>query len=252
MKKILLPAIAVFAITFAGCDKGSESANLIQLTTTDQTVAYADKFQIEATSDTPITYTSEDEYHASVSESGLVNARYVGETNIVLTNGEDTKRIKITVRPESNLYPEADLTFGMMRSAVKAKFGAPTSETDTALGWTGYSNNAPVLMCTFDDSDRLDAVVYMVKTAYSSELGTFLAERYVPIDISGENYAVLCVNALKIESATMFVGADVYNLSYWMVAYMPYTHSGTRAGINHSDIMKSLNELMEKMQSPLK
>ena len=56
-----------------------------------------------------------------------------------------------------------------------------------------------------------------VKTSYSSSLGTFLAERYLPIDID----ELLFVNALEPDEATMAVKADLYNLSYWLVLYAP-------------------------------
>lgn len=249
MKKILYTLMAVAMVAFVGCDKGggSEEDSSIKLTSTNHEMRHNDEFQIEATSNTPITYVSENEYHAEVSASGLVTGERVGDTNIVMTNGEDTKRVKITIIPISNLYPEADLDFGMTRSAVKAKLGEPDSETADGIGYTAYSNNAPILMCIFDGADKLISFSYMVKTSYSSELGTFLAERYAPIDIDGEKYAVLCANALTPSDVTILIAADVYNLSYWMVLYMPYTGAGTRSDISSSEIMKSINGLMGKM-----
>lgn len=248
MKKILYAFLAVAMAAFVGCDKDDGGGNSIQLISADQTMHYDDEFQIQATSNTPITYTSENEYHAEVSANGFVTAGRVGETNIVMTNGDDTKKVKITVTPESNLYPEADLTFGMTRSSVKAKLGNPDSETEDGMGYTEYSSNAPIFMCLFDGADKLTSFTYMVKTAYSSELGTFLVERYVPISIDGEEYAILCVNALTPETVTMLVGADVYSLSYWMVMHMPNTDSKAKVAVSRPDIMKSIDELMSGME----
>lgn len=247
MKRFMFAVMAIATIAFAGCEKGEDAkSNVIQLTSSDQTMYYDDEFQINATSDTPITYTSENEYHAEVSASGLVTAGRVGETNIVLTNGEDTKKVKITVRPQSNLYPEPDLTFGMSRSAVKAKLGTPDLDEGTGIAYNNYASATPILMCLFDEADNLKSYVVLVKTAYSGELGTFLAERYVPFDIYGENYAIACVNGLDRETITMAVAADLYNLSYWMVMYMPLSLTDTRAAVNRSDIMKSIEALMGK------
>ena len=86
----------------------------------------------------------------------------------------------------------------------------------------------------------------MVKTAYSSELGTFLAERYIPAAVDKEKYTIVCINGLTVASCTMLVGADIYNLSYWMVIYIPY-NSSTR-GSTETDkarIMESLDEMMK-------
>ncbi len=108
---------------FISC--GEKIDKSITLTSTDQAMHFDDEFQIIASSVSPIRYTSEDEYHAKVSESGLVTAGKVGETNIVLSNGSDSRKLKIAVTPESNLYPEPDLTFGMTKSQVMAKIGNP-------------------------------------------------------------------------------------------------------------------------------
>ncbi len=249
MKRFMILAVmAIAALVFAGCEKGEDAKNnVIQLTSSDQTMYYDDEFQIDATSDTPITYTSENEYHAEVSASGFVTAGRVGETNIVLTNGEDTKKIKITVRPKSNLYPEPDLTFGMSRSAVIAKLGTPDSETDGAIGYGDWSYAADVFMCLFDGADKLTSYAVMVKTSYSSQLGDFLSERYILGGVDADEYLLAYVNGLDLNSTTMLIGAQVYNISYWMVIYLPYSAT-SRSGYtaNHSDIMKSIDEIMKE------
>ncbi len=250
MKNIFFALLAITTLVFAGCDKeGDGESNAIRLTSSDQTMYYGDEFQINATSDTPITYTSESEYHAEVSASGLVTAGRVGQTNIVLTNGEDTKRIKITVRPQSNLYPEPDLTFGMSRSAVKAKLGTPDAETEDAIRYDDYSSNAPQLACLFDEVDKLSSYAVLVKTSYSSQLGDFLAERYVAAIVDpDEEVFLFLLNALDPYDATMSIGVSIYNLSYFMVLYAPVSSTTTRSrsAVEHAEIMKSMNEIMNK------
>ena len=238
--------MTIAALAFAGCDKGEDAkSNVIQLTSSDQTMYYDDEFQIDATSDTPITYTSENEYHAEVSASGFVTAGRVGETNIVLTNGEDTKKIKITVRPKSNLYPEPDLTFGMSRSAVKAKLGTPDNETDTGIGYMDWSNAAPTLLCLCDDYDKLEVYAVMVKTSYTSTLTDFLLERYVPAALPDDGDIIaIFVNGLDRETANMAVSLVLYNLSNLMVMYTPFPIPDTRSATSNSDIMKSIEALM--------
>ena len=83
--------IAILIISSNSCKK----EDLITLNSTEKTLNYEDEFQIEAESNSLITYSVENEYHAEVSESGLVKARYVGETNIILQNAEDRKILKL-------------------------------------------------------------------------------------------------------------------------------------------------------------
>lgn len=250
MRKVLLTLLAIGAIALMSCDTGDDGAreaNAIKLASADRTLYYDGEFQIDATSLTPITYTSEDEYHASVSASGLVTAGRIGETNIVLTNGKDTKKVKITVKPESNLYSEPDLTFGMSRSAVIAKLGTPypADGDDRAMMYINWSVGTPALMCIFDEFDRLEYYIFMVETAYSSELVDFLVERYAlaAMDEDGDVFAIF-LNALDVNKADMAVGLRFYDSSYIMAMYTPAKASDTRTSIIPSDIMKSVDEIM--------
>ncbi len=101
-------------------------------------------------------------------------------------------------------------------------------------------------MCLFDKADKLSSYAVMVKTSYSSQLGDFLSERYVLGGVDADEYLLAYLNGLDRNSATMLIGAQVYNLSYWMVMYLPYPIPNTRSATNHSDIMKSIDEIMSK------
>jgi hypothetical protein len=228
-----------------GCTNEIENEvdKLIQLKSSEQTMHYGDEFQIQATSVTPIAYTSENEYHAKVSSSGLITAGRVGETYIVIDNGEDLKKIKVIVTPENNLYPEPELTFGMSHSDVKARLGNPDEETGSAMGYKSYSSNTSGLMCSFDKSDKLTSYVIIVKTSYTSKLTEFLLERYVPAALPDDGDIIaIFVNGLNENTSNMAVTMGIYNLSYIMVLYTPFPipNPDTRSGVNNSDILKSI------------
>ena len=146
MIKTLFLIGAVLSLLLVSCSKDDEVDNLITLASSEKTLYFGDEYQIEATSNTPILYSSENEYHTSISESGLVTARFVGETNIVLSNGNDTQKVLITVKPKINLYPEPNLEFGISKSALIAKYGTPDSETETNIFYLDYSNASPGVM----------------------------------------------------------------------------------------------------------
>jgi len=211
--------IAILIITCNSCKK----EDLITLNSTEKTLNYEDEFQIEAESNSLITYSVENEYHAEVSESGLVKARYVGETNIILQNAEDRKILKLIVEPRYHLYPEPNVYFGESRSSIISKFGWNFEETESAIAYENYSLSAPIIIFTFDDYDKLNGYAVMVNTAYSSTLADFLMERYLVAGI--DNDVFYFINGLSTASATTAIMMELYNISYWMVLYIPYTSS---------------------------
>jgi len=213
MKRVILIMAAVALMVSTGCKK-DEKPDVISLKETEKTLYFGEKYQIEATSKADIIYKVANEYHAEVSETGLVKARFVGETNILLSNGEDEKTFRVIVKPESNLYPEPDLRAGMSKNEVKQKFGVPDNETEDGLAYANYSSKVPMLACIFKNN-KLTGYGLMVSTVYSSELGTFLAERYVTVDLK----KLIFANGLTQETTTMGIQAQLYNTSYWMVLY---------------------------------
>ncbi|MDR3119131.1 MAG: hypothetical protein LBU44_06905 [Mediterranea sp.] len=249
MKKRLVLLIGVLPIVFAGCSKDDDT-DVISLKVSEKTLYFEDKYQIEATSEAAINYTVENEYHAKVSETGLVAARFVGETNVLLSNGKDTKNFKVIVRPKSNLYPEPDVKFGDSKSSIIAKFGTPDSETSSAIAYADYSNTAPVLMFAFDSANKLDSYILMVKSMYSSTLADFLLERYLAV--SEKDGLFLFINGLNTTTATMAIGLQLYNTSFWSVTYIPSTSTSTKSALlkssNNTTDTNAFDELLRQLQ----
>lgn len=235
--------IATLIVTFNSCDKDDE--DLISLSVSEKTLNFEDEYQIEATSNSVITYTVENEYNAEVSETGLVTARFVGETNILLENAEDNKTFKIIVEPKYNLYPEPDVEFGDTKSSIIAQFGSDYTETTSAIGYTDYSSAAPIIMFTFDDNNILDGYSIMVSSAYSSTLANFLTERYLIASYDDDTY--LFINGLSTTTATMVIGLELYNISYWMVMYIPNTSTTKSSKIESISVSNDFDELFNKM-----
>nr|WP_297167499.1 Ig-like domain-containing protein [uncultured Dysgonomonas sp.] len=228
MKKLLsLFTCTLFLLN--SCSSDDDNKNRISLSESSTTLNSTKTYQIKATSDTKISYAAENEYHAKVSDSGLITAGKIGETAIILTNGDDTKSFKVTVSPESTMYPDPNLEFGISKADLIKKLGTPNKETSDGISYNNFSTKAPQVAYLFDSSNKLKSVGVIVNTAYSSELGTFLRERYVYGTSIEENYTLVFVNALKLENATILIGASLYNTSYWMTIYMPYSNIKSRA-----------------------
>ena len=216
MKKMTLITAMVLPFLFLSC-----SDNELELTGDSATLYFGDEYQIKAESKSAIAYESLNEYHAAVSETGLVTARFVGNTDIAVTSGNAKKMFHLTVAPMYNTYPEPKIKFGQTKREVENAIRKADYEETTSLTYANYSSKAPGLICLFDDYGKLKSYSVLVKTAYSRELADFLVERYFPADINN----LIFLNGLTIETATMGVGARIYNTSMWMVIYIPNNSS---------------------------
>jgi hypothetical protein len=247
MKKLVF-ILAVVALVLTGCSK-DEEPDVISLKVSEKTLYHDDEYQIEATSKGAITYAVENEYHAKVSETGLVTAKFVGETNILLSNGEDSKTFKVIVKPQSNLYSEPDVKFGDSKSSIIAKFGTPETESGNSILYDDYSNSAPIVMFSFDSSNKLTSYAVMVKSMYSSILADFLLERYLAV--SENDGLFMFINGLNTNTATMAIGLQLYNTSYWMVMYIP-NNSSAKSSILKSNKnpfqTNAFDELLNQLQ----
>ncbi len=217
MKKILFALMCTFAVLATGCQEKVSDTGIV-LNETEVILNSSNEYQITAESPTPITYSSENEYHAVVDEHGLVTAMFVGETDIVLDNRSDTKRVKVIVEPKYNLFEEPITDFGITKEELISRLGEPDLETDETIGYLSSSSVAPMTMYAFQNG-ALNVCGVIVKSQYSGELGAFMAERYL---LAGEDDGSFAfVNALDADKVTMGIMLQLYNLNYWIATYMP-------------------------------
>ena len=223
MKRVVAILTVLLPLALGSCTKGNNEH--VSLSASDITLFHNEQHQIEASSNGQITYFSENEFHATVSNTGLVKARHVGETNIKMNNGVSSDNFRVVVKPRYNVYTEPDVQFGESKSSIKAKFGTPLSDTSEGIIYADYSNNAPFLMFLFDNSNRMTEYAVMVNQSQSTALANFLAERYLYIGESDGIFAY--VNGLNPNTASMGVGRGLFE-TYWMVVYTQIT-TGTRS-----------------------
>ncbi len=241
-KKLTIAAL-LFVAVFSSCSKDDQT---IQVTNQSPIVLnYKQTASINAVSTQPISYVSENEFHAKVSNAGVVTAQRVGETKIKLSSGSASKSIQIVVEPKFNLYKTPSIEWGKTRSQIIAQYGKPDNETADAIGYSSYSSSAPVAMFLFDSNDRLQSSAVMVKTAYSSTLGDFLVERYMPIDVNTSEYTAMFVNGLSMNKITTAINLSVYNMSYLIVLYIDANTAKTKS--NSEISIDSYRDIAEKM-----
>lgn len=244
-KNFTLAALLLVAI-LSSCSKDEDQT--IQVRNQSPVVLnYKQTADIDAVSTQPISYNSENEFHAKVSSTGVITAQHVGETKINLTNGSDSKSIQVVVEPKFNLYKTPSVEWGATKNQIKAQYGKPDSETANGVGYSNYSSSAPVVMFVFNSNDRLISSAVMVKTAYASSLGDFLVERYMPIDVNTAEYTAMFVNGLSTEKITTAINLSVYNLSYLMVRYVD-VRNATKTKLSGGEVsIDTYRDIAEKM-----
>ncbi|MGY5353390.1 hypothetical protein [Wenyingzhuangia sp. IMCC45467] len=201
----------------------------ITLETTKKTLYKGEKFQLKAISDLPLTYQSENDFHATVSTSGLLQAEYVGKTNIVISNNENTQSVNITVAPKSALYPEPLLDFTLSKTEVISLLGTPDEETETAITYNNYSEASPSITYSFNEKSIIKSVSVTVKNSYYSTLtNTHLNERYrfsnVFNDVNVGNVFEYhnSLNNITPSLVVFLYSTDSVN---YIIRYIPYTES---------------------------
>ena len=237
MKKLSLLLMAVLAFTFMGCgewfdipdpepdpDPDPIGEAVITLETTEATLHSGDTFQIVAECAYPITYTSENEYFATVSDDGLVTANFVGNTTITLESESDSQTFAVTIEPVSELYPEPEIEIGESKEAIIERFGDPDEEEDEIIVYYGFAESSFMLMVAFDEEDLVQYYAVVMEVDYVEELDTFLSERYLFVD-EQDGFKVY-INALDVNDATLIVGSQVVEESFAMAVYMGNDEGG--------------------------
>ena len=241
MKRILFYVTAIVSLTlFAACSKDDNDFKITSPTSIELTSKKTS--QIEC-SDSKTTFASEDEYVATVSASGLITGKRIGETYIDV-NGQ--KSIKVSVTPVYTQFSEPQFLFGATKDEVYAKVGTNYSlSNESGIAYTTTNDRVRGYIYLLKDG-KVSSVVMVVSSSYFSSLTDFLLERYAPATFSEENYTVLYVNALTADKITMIIGEQVYSASIIYVAYLPYTNSKSRSVTNSESVKLQVKSLLDK------
>lgn len=237
MKKLLM-FVAAIAILFTSCKKGT-----IEMSAESVTLNKGQEYSISATSDKPITYASLNDFHALVSDNGVVTANFVGKTNITLKTDKDSKSFAVNVAPVSNLYEEPELNFGMTKSAVIEKYGEPYYEsheegTDTYLyAYLTYNEKAPMFAILVTNGHVEGYAVY-VEYSEMVELATFIEERYN--FVMEQDGIKVYVNALSLQNTTLLVAKYLEFYGGEPLVYdIVYTQYSSKSGAD--EVVKKLS-----------
>lgn len=212
MKKTFL--CSMVALATLGCSK--EGPDTIVLNPSEISSKKGETHQINVTSESDLTYSTENNFHAEVDENGLVTANYVGETMILVANAEDNKPLKVIVEPRSQLYPDPVLEYKKTKNEIRTQYGTPLAETNQVIAYDNYSANAPGLLFVFDTNGICTGITILVKNAFLNQLADFVQERYHRISREELYFS----DTYNPDNAKSIVHISVYNPLYHSVLYM--------------------------------
>ena len=233
MKRKSLAALVMAAVIFASC-KEEEKSPEITLEKDSVTLTSGGEFLINATSDYDLTFKSEDENHAKVDEKGLVTAKYIGETNIVVSNSENSKKVKITVEPEYDICEDLCQYLFKTKSQIVSKFGDNYTLNENYIFYKDYTSYVSDLIFKIEN-DVVKAVLINVDKSYWSTLEGYLKERYVFAGKANEaEVGVLSeigvykyfdnTDEAKIKTKILVWGFDDTDRTFLGVSYSPYPY----------------------------
>ena len=242
MKNTLIMTALVASLVFAGCSKDDEK----QLTLSNDKVSLnAEETEKITASSTDVTWESENTFVAKVSSSGLITGNHVGKTTVTATSAkEGIAKCAVEVTPKFHTYTEPVLEFGATMASIKSKESRTLSnETSDGLTYKDPNNKKINGLAYLFEKGKMTSVGVFVKNAYAVEAVDFLAERYLPIDVNGQNYDALFVNN-AIDKADMLVIMDM-DTSATLIMYAAYSKSKSRSLVEEDIMINQFKQMFK-------
>lgn len=238
MKKSLF-LLTLMLMIVVGCSKDDDAKLSLS---TNSIFLYAEDTE-KITANEKVTWSSDDEFVATIDNSGTVTGEHVGKTIITATGDNGESKCTVEVKAKYNTYTEPVLEFGSSKSTIKSKEKRTLLNEDaTSLSYKSDKSPVQVVIYLFENG-KMKSVGVFVNLSSSRETTNFLLERYMPVSTGSGNIAGIMLNNLP-DLATMSVTIGVES-EYALVAYMPYSRTKTRS-ISEDDItMNKLKELFE-------
>lgn len=217
MKKLLFVSAIILSLMSSACSSDSNTDGMITTNIEVITIGHNEQMQVEASSTEAIFYEVENSFNATVSQSGIISGRFVGETNLWLTTSRDHKCIKVVVEPKENLFQLPNVKLGQTKESVIEEFGKPNSQTENAIGYSGFAEDAPIIMFVFSNSNKLINILVLVEKANKAKVDRFLNERY--LQTSDESESTLYIDGNDLSTAKLLIYSQEYNERYWAIKY---------------------------------
>ncbi len=206
-KEIFYLAVMLSVCMFSSCSCNDDAP--ISLSEKEVTLKVDATLQLKATEEVS-KWSSENNFIASVSESGMVTANHVGETRIMAQGANGSAFCNVTIKPQYTYYIEPLCKEGVTKEDVKrCETRKLHTESADGLFYDGENSAVSAVAYKFDTNGKLNFVMLMLPHHYSttlaSQLINFLLERYIPVADFDGIYSFINANKLNLANKIVYM-----------------------------------------------
>lgn len=234
MIKQTISFLALGAIVFSGCSKMGKKLEVNPSTIT----VYSEGTSQITTNVEDATFSSVDEFYATVDENGLVTGEKVGETEIMVSSSSGTATIPVTIMHKYSLYPDLDPLVGKTVADMTKLLGSNYESSTSSSGQVSHTYKNPTsycdaILCMMEGS-KIGNVGALISTAYTSMLSKHLIERYTVAGMQNDYFFFLN------HDKNVTIVLNVYSYKYLIVLYMPNSSSKASCMVDYFAIENAL------------
>lgn len=176
MKKLALFFISVLLLT--ACKNKIEDKSIKYDGPKTIDIVLLEELNLNATSDDPINYYSDNELVVTVTSNGVIKGKNVGEANVTIENSENSITLKVIV----SLFEEPTFNFGASTEEIKNIYGEPRFNYGDSIfiygsGNEWYSYAVWEMDFFFKNDEYIEADLY-IREDVNTRLNQFLTENY--------------------------------------------------------------------------
>lgn len=188
-----------------------------------------------------VTYSSENELIAEVSDDGIVTGGVKGSTKITVKSGQETAICNVTVETLINYIPEPNMQFGQSRTVIKNAVksdGEVIFDDESMYAQSRFVDGSEFLYIYLFEDDKLQVSIFAFETTSKtiSVIADFLLERYIAVS-STKTYEYTFISPDQKTAVGLFPSDD---LSTIFVMYMPVEETRSTTRDHYKEIIKNI------------
>ena len=239
MKKLGLLVCTILLLV--ACE---ESSKTLQLSPSSITLHYEETQQVKVL-DQPgsFEWSTENDFHATVSSTGEINAGHVGSTVIMAKQGKNEGTCSVKIIPKYYLYDTPYFGWGKTMNQIKNVLGNPYQTQENTLTYVLSESDGIVASYKFTDS-KLTSIYVLINKKNATTLAYYLVERYQPFNVDDNN--AYFIDAMDFDKATLVVMMSTISSGSSLVYYVIYKPANQQKNISQKqvDSMKMINTMI--------
>ena len=235
----------------------SSTASEIIVTPSSVTMYYDGTNQLSAPGAT--SWTTSNEYVATVDDNGLLKGRHIGTAEITASNGVYSDKCTVTIKPKYSLYDTPNLNWGYSMQQMKNLETHELLKEDEGGIYYNYSFGSTTCILSYGFKEgKLSSILIMMmpfKTTLFTNTGYYIMERYQPLYQDGYHYWFMdAMNLNDAKTAVMYDMSESFKMEYVTVYYadvsgVEISESRRRSAGDDTNKRKIVEQMKELMKS---